>query len=154
MNIIENGVYDTTTKNEVTVTVVPPFEVVDKYVSDLQRGYVGSGVFYYNLENLSRCDVWRVTANDKYIVMLGGVVSNRFRAMFTVDDVTTVTSNVTGTLIGTDVSDPTPYTIKGVAISNYDANIEPFTAPSNGYIVVGKTNQDILDIPCYLIKLT
>lgn len=155
LNIIENGVYDTTTKNEVTVNIPASiFEVVDKYVSDMKRGYVNTGDFTYELSGTTRCDVWRVTANDKYMLMLGSVVSNRFRAMFTDVDVSTVTSNVDGVLIGADVDNPAPYTAKGVRPSTYYANIEPFTAPSDGYIVVGKTSLDVLDIPCYLIKLT
>lgn len=73
-------------------------------------------------------DIYEVQANHQYLISLGANVGTRFRAMFTTTDVTTVTS---GSVVGTNIinlNNPASY-----------RNVT-YTAPSDGYIVIGKDN--------------
>ena len=123
------------------------FPVIEKYAEDMKRGYVSSGTFYYNPTNDTYCDVWEVKSGHSYVIVMNDPVSNRFRAMFTTTDVTTATTNVSGTAVGSDENDPRTYSVKIPDRRAYIPN-------SDGYIVVGKTSTGDTGIQCYLIDIT
>ena len=73
-------------------------------------------------------DIYRVESGHRYLISLGGNVGTRFRAMFTTTDVTTVSS---GSVVGTNI----------INLNNPPAYRNTvYTAPSDGYIVIGKDN--------------
>lgn len=120
-----------------TTIVVRCAEPVTPYIFDLNSGYVDNGT--WKVENPTRTyiDIYRVTAGHKYLLTLGSDVGSRFRAMFTQYDVSTSSTNVTGTMI-INTSNPAAY-----------ANVE-YTPSSNGYIVIGKDNVGKTGVRTYL----
>ena len=108
---------------------------------DMIRGYVASGVWHYP-DSTVPCDMYSVTNNHTYMLMLGGTVGNRFRAMTTTTDVRTSTaSSVSGTEIVNNDS-PSPYAY------------ERFKATIDGYLIVGKNNTNTMGIKTYLLDMT
>lgn len=108
---------------------------------DMLRGYVAYDTWYYP-DSSTPCDIYEVKNGRVYMLMLGHIVSNRFRAMTTTVDVRTSTeSSVKGTEI-TYVNDPSQY-----------AYVK-FTSTINGYLIVGKNNIRTMNIKTYLIDMS
>ena len=130
LSVTENGTQTPPTGtdgyNEVVVNVPTGPSFVPLHY-DMNAGYLSSGSYHYGSGSIS--DVYQAIAGHAYCVILGTPVGNRFRAAFFNDDPYTFTTNVTGTVIGTDVSSPAAYAYKAV-----------FTAPRNGYIMIMKSN--------------
>lgn len=95
---------------------------------DYNIGYVAAGTWAYENPTQTYTDIYEVKSGHTYFISLGGNVGTRFRAMFTTVDVTTITS---GTVVGTQI----------ININNPAAyrNVT-YTAPSDGYIIIGKDN--------------
>ena len=85
-------------------------------------------------------DVYRVTANRKYLISLGGVVGTRFRAMFSVQDTSVATEKVTGKTV-INVSNPIPYAYV------------IFTPESDGFITISKDNAGTANLKTYVFHL-
>ena len=155
--ITENGSYSAQNDNadgysSVIVAVQPDF-LIEPYIRDLTGGWVNSDsstntsaiwTIQSGTQNLS--DLYRVEADAHYIISLDGSPGNRFRPMFTEVDVSQATSNVTGVkIMGTysssQLSNPTAY---------YHLT---YTAPSDGYIAVQKSNAGQTGVKTYLFKM-
>lgn len=92
------------------------------------NGYVDNGVWIYQTPTNTMTDIYSVKAGHTYYITLGAIVGTRFRAMFTTVDVMKVTSGrITGTAI-INLNSPAAY-----------SNVT-YTAPSDGYIILGKDN--------------
>lgn len=112
--------------------------------TDLATGYIGSGNWYSYQLNYADCrsDLYSVKAGETYLIALGGIVSTRFRVMFTTTDIRTIP-------VGSQ------QTISGVNISNAD-NPNPYDSTSyhatyNGFIIVGKSNNNTDNIEVRVI---
>ena len=155
--ITENGSYSAENDNadgysSVIVAVQPDF-LIEPYIRDLTGGWVNSDsstntsaiwTVQSGTSNLS--DLYRVEADAHYIISLDGSPGNRFRPMFTEVDVSQATSNVTGVKIignysSSQLSNPTAY---------YHLT---YTAPSDGYITIQKSNTGQSGVKTYLFKI-
>ncbi len=101
--------------------------LVTPHFFDLSGGYVQNGAWTIGSDTVCYSDVYRVTANRKYLISLGGVVGTRFRAMFSVQDTSVATEKVTGKTV-INVSNPIPYAYV------------IFTPESDGFITISKDN--------------
>lgn len=109
---------------------------------DYNIGYVDNGTWKYENPTNTFEDIYRVQANHVYFLTLGGTVGSRFRAMFTTVDVTTKTSNVTGTAI-INKNNPVAY------------DYAPLYKPSqDGYILCAKDNIGHSGLYSYLCDMT
>jgi hypothetical protein len=108
--------------------------------TDYSYGYVNSGIWYYSASTTTnRVDIYQVEANKTYLIRLGSTVSNRFRVMFTTEDVTQATANVVG------------YNI--YSIDNPSANVAAlYTTTENGYIIIGKSNNSTNNIETFVYE--
>ena len=109
----------------VTVDVHPG--LLNPYFFDLDTGYVQQGEWFIGSATVCYTDVYTVEADKAYLILLGGTVGTRFRAMFSVEDTTTATDTVTGTNI-VNLNNPSAYSYR------------VFTVPSDGYITITKDN--------------
>lgn len=132
ITITENGVYEHNFGgfNPVTVNVPSVSEIITPIHTDANNGYLASGNFTYENNSTTRYDVFQVESGKVYLCILGSSVGNRFRASFFTSDPFFFTENASGTRIGSDSSSPTAYMTK-----------PGYTAPSNGYIAIAKTNE-------------
>lgn len=119
----------------------------DLYNGGYVAGDVPNGIWSTNFNGArgtTHVDMYRVQANHLYFITLGSIVGNRFRIMFTTEDVskTTITSaNING--IGIIMKDgPSAY-----------QNIS-YIPSKDGYIVIGKSNQSQAGIKTYLFDVT
>ena len=112
----------------------------------LRCGWVGTGngIWTYESPTDSLADMYEVTAGHEYWLTLGATVGTRFRAMFTMIDVSTITSGtVQGTALNTkNISDPPPF-----------QNLW-YTPSEDGYIVVQKDNVGNTNVKTYLYDKT
>ena len=109
------------------VTVDVHVGLLTPYAYDMDTGYVERGEWHVGSATVCYTDVYEVEAGKGYLVMVGGTVGTRFRAMFSEEDTTTATDTVIGTNI-TNTNNPDPYAFR------------MFTAPSDGYITFTKDN--------------
>ena len=109
------------------VTVDVHAGLLTPYAYDMDTGYVERGEWHVGSATVCYTDVYQVEAGKGYLVMVGGTVGTRFRAMFSEQDTTTATDTVIGTNI-TNTNNPAPYAFR------------IFTAPSDGYITFTKDN--------------
>ena len=136
-NVTDYCTYTPSVNGELTTVTVSCAIPATPYVFDLNSGYVDSGVWKVENPTQTYIDIYEVTAGHKYLLTLGSTVGSRFRAMFTTDDVSKASANVTGKNI-INSNNPTAY-----------ASVE-YTAPSDGYIVVGKDNVGKSGVKTYL----
>ena len=126
----ENGIYRAVADGAngySVVTVDVHAGLLTPYFFDMDTGYVERGEWHVGSATVCYADVYEVESGKSYLVMEGGTVGTRFRAMFSVEDTTTATDTVIGTSI-TNTSNPPPYAFR------------TFTAPSDGFITIMKDN--------------
>ncbi len=155
-NIDQDGTYDTTLKNEVVVNVSgggSPSFIVPKYAEDFDGGYISDGTYYYGQSSSLAMDIWKVKANHKYFIILGIPTGNRFRCMFTTQDITLASGNITGNRVGTDQSPSSNGNYPYGANVSADGRIS-YTASYDGYLACFKSNNNDKNVPCILIDLT
>lgn len=111
------------------------------YAEDYNGGYVSNDTWKYDITTDRYADVYRVTGGHRYFFTLGATVSNRFRSIFTTQDITQATSNVTGISI-TNQNSPEAY-------SN-----GTYTAETDGYIVISKDINGRSGIKTYMYDAT
>lgn len=109
------------------VTVAVHAGLLTPYAYDMDTGYVERGEWHIGSATVCYTDVYEVEAGKGYIVMLGGTVGTRFRAMFSEADTLLATDTVVGTNI-TNTNNPPRYSFR------------TFTAPSDGFITITKDN--------------
>jgi len=107
---------------------------------DLSGGYVQNGAWTIGSDTVCYSDVYRVTANRRYLISLGGVVGTRFRAMFSVQDTSVATEKIIGKTV-INVSNPVPYAYV------------IFTPESDGFITISKDNAGTANLKTYVFNL-
>ena len=145
INITENGTYRPRQGvdgfSSVTVNVQSSgglFTRIEPLHYDYIGGYVG-GTSWYVGDTTSRTDIYAIEAGNIYLINLGSIIGNRFRATVFPTDPAEATSTITGTsLIATD--SPVPYQVRSPL----------FVADSNGFLAIGKTNQSVNGIETYV----
>ena len=123
----------------------PRAAALDPYVENLNRGWVGqaNGIWTYESPTESYVDVYTVTANHQYFLTLGADVGTRFRVMFTTEDVSNMTEDVTGIAVNTKgYNDPVSY-----------QNLS-YTPEDDGYLLVQKDNVGNSNIKTYCYDTT
>lgn len=113
---------------------------IEAYRTDYSPGHVANGT-WYNTSTSASCfnDIYQVEANKFYVIKLGSTVSNRFRVMFTTEDVTQATSDIVGVNIFMSDS-PTA----GMLTS--------YRTLENGYIIIQKTNNSTTGIETFVYE--
>lgn len=115
--------------------------IITPNITDMKRGYVYGATFNYDPVDNSLCDVYDIIKNHTYLLTFGTNYDNRFRAVATVENTETATSNVSGQSIVSNDSPTGSTAIK-------------FVAPLNGYLTVGKTNRNYQNIKTILVDVT
>lgn len=118
-------------------------------IEELNCGWVGPGDGVWTPENPTQTyvDIYEVQSGHQYFLTLGANVGARFRAMFTVEDVSKATAKVTGIAVNKNTS--------GSGINNPSSyqNVT-YTPETDGYIVVAKDNVGKTGIKTYLYDMT
>lgn len=109
-------------------------------VFDLTGGYVMAGTWIPGGDTVNYSDMYSVTAGQVCIIALGATVGTRFRAMFSVEDISVATERVAGRQI-MNTSNPEPYA--------YAA----FKAAEDGFITITKDNAGTAGIRTYVFSL-
>lgn len=133
LSVTQNGTYNPPSGVDgyapVTVNVSGggsggPLAYLNPYAENITTGYVANGDWVYSGTQYTNLNttMFAVEANHSYLFM-SGEAHERFRAMFTTEDLSQVTSNVTGTLI---INQDTIPALTGVS----------YTATQNGYVAV------------------
>ena len=148
LSVTENGTYTAPAGkdgyNPVTVNVP---SVASKYLLqtplhyDFIGGYVGQAVWYVNDTN-ARTDIYQVYAGKHYMIHLGSIVGNRFRCAFFNTDPALATATMNGTGIF-ETDNPSQYAIT--------VRYTMFTPSSDGFVAIGKTNQQVNGLISYLV---
>ena len=148
LSVTDNGTYeapegvDGYSPVSVNVSSAPsPKEPVN---FDVSSGYVAYGSWTYSTSSGSYSDVYEVVADHRYFLCLGQQVGNRFRCMFSTSNPALATSNVSGTSIGVDQNSPPSNAF----------NPTVYQPSSNGFITVGKSNNNTSGIKSYCWDLT
>ena len=118
---------------------------LEPYIEELNCGWVGPGNGIWTYENPTKtfADVYEVKSGHNYFLTFGANVGTRARIMFTVQDVSKTTGNITGTAVNPKGYDnPASY---------YSVTYTPET---DGYIVVAKDNIGKTGIKTYLYDMT
>ena len=150
LTVTENGTYlpasyDADGFSSVVVNVQGAPSPEEPLNFDVSSGYVGGGSWwFYSPDSGCYSDVYEVVSGHRYFICLGQQVSTRFRCLFTTSNPALATSNVNGNGIGSD-QDPPP--------SNAFNQIV-YVPSSNGFITVGKSNDNTSGIKSYCWDLT
>ena len=126
--------------NNALIKCAPP---VVPYVFDQNNGYVGidGSEWCYSTSTGTFSDIYKAKAKHTYMLALGAITGNRFRAMFTTEDVSKAKNDVDGiAMIVRDDPDAYENTI--------------FTPSTDGYIVIAKTNDRVSGLKSYLYDTT
>lgn len=108
---------------------------------DFRYGYIDNGTWKYENPTNTYIDMYEVQQNQTYLISLGKNVGSRFRAMFTTERISLLsTTNVTGNTI---INKNNPSKFQNVS----------YTAPSDGYILVSKDNVGKSGIKTYVFNL-
>ena len=131
-SVSENGIYRAKADGAdgysvFTVDVPPTVEPLAPYVFDLTGGYVANGIWTLGGDTVNYSDMYAITAGQVYIIALGATVGARFRAMFSVEDVSTATERVVGRQI-INTSNPEPYAYV------------VYKSTEDGFIIITKDN--------------
>ena len=120
---------------------VPRADALKPYREDLNSGTITTGA--WNPENPTNtyADEYQVVANHRYFLTLGGTVGNRFRVLFTTQEVSQAIANISGTSINM-TNNPAAY-----------SNVT-YTPASDGYISVVKSNTGVTGIKTYMYDMT
>ena len=113
---------------------------IEAYRTDYSPGSVQNGT-WINTSTLTNClnDIYQVEANKFYVIKLGSTVSNRFRVMFTTEDVTQAASDIIGVNIFMSDS-PTA------------GMLTAYRTLENGYIIIQKTNNSTTGIETFVYE--
>ena len=111
------------------------------YFFDMDTGYVQMGEWFIGSSTVCYTDVYAVEADKVYLILLGGTVGTRFRAMFSVEDTTTAADTVTGTSI-VNLNNPPAYSYR------------VYTAPSDGYITITKDNAGRANLKTFIFGIS
>lgn len=159
-SITQNGTYNASSDNadgysKVVVNVSGGsgsyFERIEPLHFDLDNGgFISSGTWNTSGGIGSKTDVYEVQQDKKYICMLGANIGNRFRCAFFREDPAEAQSSIYGSSIGSDSSSPHAY---GIAVAINSGNYFPYTATDNGYIAIGKCNDNTSGIQSYLFEV-
>lgn len=141
--ITENGAYSALNDNadgysKVTANIRVP--IITPTIFDLTGGYVMSGAWVPGGDTVNYSDMYAVTAERVYIIALGETVGTRFRAMFSVEDVSTATERVTGKQI-INTSNPAAFA--------YVVH----KATEDGFITITKDNAGTANLITYVFDL-
>lgn len=110
---------------------------------DYNIGYVSNGTWQYENPTRTYTDIYEVQSGHSYLISLGANVGTRFRAMFTVTDIRTITKgNIAGTSI-INLNNPAAY-----------SNGKILNVADNGYILVAKDNVGKTGIVTYVYDMT
>ena len=112
-------------------------EALEPHYFDLDTGYVYTDCWRIGGDTVNYSDVYQVEADKTYLLTLGSVVGSRFRAVFTTQDTSAASSNVTGTTL---VYQSNPAAYAAVV----------FKAADDGYVTVTKDNAGTADLKTYL----
>ncbi len=110
-------------------------------IEDLNSGTITISTWRPESPTNTYADEYQVLANHRYFLTLGGTVGNRFRVLFTTQDVSQATENITGTSI-TAMNSPEAY-----------SNLT-YTPDSDGYITVMKTSSGVTGLKTYMYDMT
>ena len=111
--------------------------LVKPHFFDLSGGYVNSGSWVVGSDTVCYSDVYRVTAGQRYLIALGGVVGTRFRSMFSAEDTSVAEDRVTGRNIY-NLNNPAAY-----------ASVA-FSPDSDGFITISKDNAGTANLKTYV----
>ena len=141
--VTANGAYSALDDNadgysKVTADIRVP--ALTPAIFDLTGGYVMGGAWVPGGDTVNYSDMYSVTAGQVCIIALGATVGTRFRAMFSVEDISAATERVAGRQI-INTSNPEPYA--------YAA----FKAPEDGFITITKDNAGTAGIRTYVFSL-
>ena len=117
---------------------------LEPYVENLQRGWIGQGDGIWAYENPTQAyaDVYQVIGEHSYFLTMGANVGTRFRVMFTTEDVSISTENITGIAVNTkNYNNPVSY------------QSLQYTPETDGYLVIQKDNAGNPDIKTYLYDM-
>lgn len=150
LSVTENDVYEAPQGvdgfNPVTVNVTTESEYFSRlspteYDFD-SGGYVGSdGIWYVSGGDGTKVDIYQVEVNKWYTVFLGEFFGNRFRVAFFSSNPAEATANLSGVAIGDII--PRAY-----------ASSNAYYAQSNGYIAIGKCNDNTSGISTYAFEIS
>lgn len=148
LSVTDNGTYEAPEGvdgySPVSVNVSSAPSPKEPLSVDVSSGYVASGSWTYSTTPGSYADVYEAVAGHRYFLCLGQQVSNRFRCMFSTSNPALATSSISGIGIGADNNSP----------SSNVFNPTVYQAPSNGFITVGKSNNNTSGIKSYCWDLT
>ena len=151
LSVTENGTYDTTKKNSVTVNVsggggTSYFSRLTPLHQDIHNGYIAGGT--WDTSSSASTDVYLLEANKVYLIMLGNTIGNRFRTAVFAEDISLASSNVTGVAImGND--SPTAYAVEARDNEVYKTSKNP----SYLYLGIQKTNQNVTGIETFVFEV-
>ena len=135
----KNGTQNTYTPAQMAPAIldISGVEALEPHYFDLDTGYVYTNSWRIGGDTVNYSDVYQIEAGKSYLLALGATVGSRFRAIFTTQDTSVATSNVTGTSIA-NIADPSAYAVK------------TYTATENGYITITKDNAGTPNIKTYV----
>lgn len=152
LSVTENGTYiPEEGVDGFSRVVVDVPSVTSKYIQyeplhyDYIGGYVAGGAWNVG-DTEARTDIYRVSANKKFIIHEGSSVGNRFRCAFFTSDPAEAASTLSGFNIA-EFNSPQSYQL---AVTGAFQTL--YTAPSDGYIAIGKTNQSVNGLKSYLVE--
>ena len=114
---------------------------LEPYLEDLNSGTIGTGVWRPESPTNTYADEYEVLEGHQYFLTLGGTVGNRFRVLFTTEEVSQATENISGTSI-TTANNPDAYSHL------------TYTATSDGSLTIVKTSTGVTGIKTYLYDMT
>lgn len=109
---------------------------------DFEKGYIANGSWIYQVPTNTYADIYQVQAGNVYFYTLGDSVGSCFRAMFTTQDVTLMTS---GRIQGTqllNLNNPNPY------------QNGTLSCQEDGYLIIVKDNVGKSGIKSYVYNVT
>ena len=145
LSVTANGVYtpEEGVDGYSPVTVNIPavgglFEKIEPIHYDYVGGFIAGGIWNTG-DNSARTDIYTVEAGKTYLVNLGSIVGNRFRATIFPSDPAEGIAITNGTNLIMQ-NDPVPYQV-----------ITPmFTPSSNGFLAIQKTSQSLNGLKTYV----
>ncbi len=121
------------------INAIPWYEV--PYDFDNSAGYTYNGKWMLGGSTVSYSDMYTVKAGHKYLIGFGADTGTRFRSIFTTQDPSTATSEITGTWVK-NATNPAAY-----------ASLI-WTASEDGYLTITKDNAGKANIPSYVFDIT
>ena len=140
-SVTTNDTYDTTLISSLTVNVSGGggnSGLLTPIHYDMTGGYV-NGSSWVVSSDPCYSDVFQVVSGHHYLIFLGGVVGNRFRALFT-----TVDTNSGTNLSGVSI-------INSTSPGQYQST--SYHPVSDGYITVTKCNNNVSGLKSYVLEI-